>query len=207
MAGRGKRDDEANAAKVDLSESGIKDEEVITLMSVLRHNTRLTDLDLSGNEIRYMGTIELLLALQNHPTLTKLNLSSNKIGADDDYDAFGTLRHLLLENTMLTELNLSNNEGISEENARLLTKSLQNNNRSGFRAIVKASDACTDDICCCSRRLGKLLPETQSFVDLPVLRLTSDTASSEELPTIPESEPEGVVGGSRIYRSPLLTRK
>ena len=108
---------------LDLSNNSISDAGAVALAQALHHNSTLKTLDLSNNSISDAGAVALARALQHNSTLKELDLSNNSISDAGAVAIAQALHH----NSTLKELDLTGNDGIGEEGARQLIKTLRMN--------------------------------------------------------------------------------
>ena len=73
---------DADLKALDLSSSGIKDDDITKLASAFQHNDNLTALDLKNNAVTNVGVQALSAALQTNRTLTSITLAGNQVSHD-----------------------------------------------------------------------------------------------------------------------------
>ena len=99
----------SNFTRLNISKNGLNDDAAHGIAIFLFHNPQLKELDLSCNYLQAAGTIKICEAMRCFSSLTKLNVSNNNISGE----AANDLGAVLLQNSLLEELNLSyNNFGI-----------------------------------------------------------------------------------------------
>ena len=109
--------------ELDLSNNSISDAGAVAIAQALHHNSTLKWLDLSNNSISDAGAVALAQALHHNSTLKELDLSNNSISDAGAVAIAQALHH----NSTLKELDLTGNDGIGEEGARQLVKTLRMN--------------------------------------------------------------------------------
>ena len=106
-----------------LSDNGISDAGVTSIVEAIKVNKTLTNLDLSGNGISDAGATSIAEAIKVNKTLTDLDLSENGIS-----DAGATsIVEAIKVNETLTNLDLSGN-GISDAGATSISEAIKANN-------------------------------------------------------------------------------
>jgi len=92
-----------------LGKHRMRDEGVRQLVSLLLENKTLRVLDLRCNELGADGASHLATLLSSDCQLRRLNLEGNRIGEKDNVSGSQAFAEALLNNRMLTHLNLNNN--------------------------------------------------------------------------------------------------
>jgi len=92
-----------------MGKHGIRDDGVRQLVSFLLENKTLRVLDLRCNDIGVEGAKHLATLLSSDCQLTQVNLSANRVGENDRVDGAQALADALLDNRMLSYLDLNRN--------------------------------------------------------------------------------------------------
>jgi Ran GTPase-activating protein (RanGAP) involved in mRNA processing and transport len=127
--------------KLDLSWSGIDDNEAEEIAKALSNNTSLQELWLSINKIGDKGVEEIAKALYTNTSIQKLELSGNNIGDKGAEE----IAKALSKNTSLQKLYLSFNN-IGDKGAELIAKGLSKNTFLQNLNLYGISDSSLDKI-------------------------------------------------------------
>jgi Ran GTPase-activating protein (RanGAP) involved in mRNA processing and transport len=113
-------------SEVHLGKHRMRDAGVRQLVSYLLENKTLRILDLRGNEIGADGATSIAMLLKNDCQITELNLSNNRIGEMDNTTGAAAIAASLLENRMLSHLDLNHN-GLCGEALQALASAIDEN--------------------------------------------------------------------------------
>ncbi|ETW02024.1 hypothetical protein H310_06541 [Aphanomyces invadans] len=115
-----------NLTRLNLSRCNIGHQGATALGNALCENASLVELFLSWNKIRGYGATKLAQGLQLSVSLQTLDLSWNSFGSITTSDALRALGASLMENNVLTHLDLSHNR-LLEKDCQVLSTALKGN--------------------------------------------------------------------------------